>query len=165
MRKTERERERDRERARERKRERERKQHTATHCNTLQHTATHCNTLQHTATHCNTLQHTATHLNRPPVLAQLKVFRRRDKHKFVCISLPEPHDHSSEQILRVRQLIGRECRRQRICGMPLLQFVAVSCCELQCVAVCSSMLQCTNSTGERVIDSEFAACHCCSVLQ
>jgi len=74
----------------------------------------HCNTLQHTATHCNTLQHTATHCNTL-------------QHTVISGHLSSWDPQYMSQTHNTRSIIER-C-------------IAVYCSELQCVAVCCSVLQ------------------------
>jgi len=104
-------------------------QHTATHCNTLQHTATHCNTLQHkksfTAkasvqarllrprTHCNTLQHTAT---------------QEISHRW-SIQASETPTPWHTNLMAGSIHLWYSAGMLYVCG-------AVSCSELQRVAVC-----------------------------
>ena len=101
----------------------------ATHCNTLQHTATHCNTLQHkksfTAkasvqarllrprTHCNTLQHTAT---------------QEISHRW-SIQASETPTPWHTNLMAGSIHLWYSAGMLYVCG-------AVSCSELQRVAVC-----------------------------
>jgi len=112
--------------------------HTAPHRNTLHQTGTHCNTLQHTATHCTTLHHAATHCD------TLQHTSARKHHEGACL-----------QTKTSKYQFGVRYEALIFVAVCVLQWVAVSCSELQCVAVwdavCCSDLQCVAV--------------CCSVLQ
>jgi len=133
-------------------------QHTATHCNTLKHAATRCNTLQHTATHCNTPQHTATHWN---------TLQHTATH---CNTLQHTATHCN--------MLQHTCIKSG--SKPAS---SSRNCTLQCVAVCSSVLQrakhCrTHISREMGVEGDSVLQHvavcwsvlqcvavCCSVLQ
>ena len=94
--------------------------HTATQCNTVQHTAAHCSTLQHTAEHCSTLQHTATHCSTNNT-THCNTLQCTATH---CYTLQHTATHPNT--------------------LPTLQRTATQwTCVAVCVAVCCSVLQCT----------------------
>ena len=115
-------------------------QHTAIHCNTLPHSATHCSTLQLTVTYCNTLRHTATQCNtlshtQYQYLAVLMAFSTAAPYRLPAYSNKWLNFNLSVAVLASLLLTFA------VEGRGLLSFVSLSCIELQCVAVCCSVLK------------------------
>jgi len=142
-------------------------QHTATHCNTLQHTATYCNILEHTATHCSTLQHTSTHCStlqhtatNPGVTIRANPSKSANDTTH-CKTMPNSASHCNtlqhtalpDLADQGGTLSSRELPKMRA-GTPSEgesltasmdgngKTVYYRLLLLQCVAVCSSVLQC-----------------------
>ena len=112
----------------------------------MKQNATHCNTLQHTATHCITLQYIATHYKTHCNTLQ-HIATHYNTLTYVSFSSTCDSGWWTKKMLRYT----RE-----------LQCVAVCCSVLQCVAVCCSVLQSYQHSKPPALSAEAV---CCSVLQ
>jgi len=126
---------------------------TLLHCNTLQHTATHCNTLSH----CNTLQHNS--LCGPCILYMYACAYNQINDSYILIFLYAAY------IFLCCSVVQRVWVRYRV-----LPCVTVCYREVQCGAVCCSMMQVCCGVAHvwrshSSLEEWFDHSVCCSVLQ
>ena len=109
-------------------------------------TATRCITLHHTASHCCTLQHAATGGVVQVGIKRRGAARAHDSHMIVVLARSLPSDSTSiypPNGLPPSSPTKREPEEiRKVAKSDQMQCVAVCCSVLQCVAVCCSVLQC-----------------------